>query len=573
VWGSRGAGTPGALKPEPGTSGCPDLEGGLEGLLTRALDAERTARCGSSAAGCRSSCSGGAARGESLMPMTEAEARGSSAAGCRSSCGGGAAAGDALMPMTEAEADAYDASEDTAENTLTYLTACGLSVGSAQSAQTGAAPAGARRPAPGSGAQPPLCASQGCPRGGASVGGAPPCDGPPLLGGWDGTRAGAEPHGNGQGHHGGQRAGAVRPYIGCPLMGTLEGACLANAADGAAVWTASMSTGAAPSRAQAMLADEAILAGLFVEPMSVGNAAECSGSEGSGGGGGGGGGGGTLLLGQAPEAPLPSAPCAVWREVLQPSGGLLEGLDPATRALAGQGLAESLGACRGLPESLPVLGVLDPRAALAHGGPLAPSPDGQEGWAVGPPETPPGLEPWPAGQATPALRQSRLQLSLGMGLGLRLDLGAWRYGSAQGPGSRSPGSARAAGPGAAAPAPGQAAGAGGQGGGDRRAPRAPARPPPGARMKLEARDAVRRCPAARVCIRCSPGEKPGARCRAAGPVDAESAAGQRTRGACLSAGGMVGMQLPLSEACWHADGVRRSHRCIDAYAYSRPMSW
>jgi len=324
-------------------------------------------------------------------------------------------------------------------------------------------------------------------------------------------------------------------------MRTLKGACPAGAADGAAPWTSSVSTGAAedgvslgeglpwypggvlgapagsaaPSRAQALLADEAILAGLFAEPMSVGYAAESSGSGGGGGGGGGGcgggggggNGGGTLLLGQLQEAPLRSAPCAVWRELLQPSGGTLEGLDPAARALAGQGLAESLGACRGLPGSLPALGELDPRGALAYGGAPAPSLGGREGWAG----FPPGVEPWPASQATPALRQSRLQLSLGMGLGLRLDLGAWRYGPAQGAGGRAPGGARAAGAGAAAPVPGRAAGGQG-GGGDGRAPRAPARPPPGARLKLEARDAVRGWPATPVCVRCSPDAKPGARC-------------------------------------------------------------
>jgi len=155
MWGSCSARTPGALTPEPGNGGWPDLEGGPEGLLTRALGAEHAARRGSGTSGCRSSCGGGAAGGDALMPMTEAEARGSGAAGCRSSCSGGAAGGDALVPMTEAEADAYDASEDTAENTLTYLTACGLSVGSAQSAQTGAAAGRGRAPPRRGGAPPP----------------------------------------------------------------------------------------------------------------------------------------------------------------------------------------------------------------------------------------------------------------------------------------------------------------------------------------------------------------------------------------------------------------------------------
>ena len=156
-----GAGTPGALMPAPRAGNCQDRDSEPQRLLMCAPKAE--GRRGVGAAECPSSSGGEVARGVKLTPVTD-----------------------------EAEANAYDASKDTAENTLTYLTACGLSVGSAKSAQTtGAAPSGARRWGPGIGDQPPLFGREARHNEGASGQGEPSCGGRLLLGGSGAPCAGA----------------------------------------------------------------------------------------------------------------------------------------------------------------------------------------------------------------------------------------------------------------------------------------------------------------------------------------------------------------------------------------------
>ena len=293
-----------------------------------------------------------------------------------------------LMPMTRAEADAYDLSDNTAENSA-FLTACGLAEGSAQSALT-------------------LFGSSAC--------------------GWaaaftsDGRQADAGPL-SATGEPDLALAGAAGPGDSCQASGL--GQWAAAARDGtlkvqglAPLWfqgpPGDSSATANPASVRGAPADEAVLAGLFENPVGLGAIGVVQ----------------PLLPAQPLSAPSRSAPAqtlsSAWRSLLpcdaqgeEPSGAHTV-LNPY-----------ELG--RGLPWSLPVLGACDMRAALAAGRqPCAMA----LGCGRGPAEPGDllGLDLGSGlGLATPELHQSDLQLSLGMGLGLRLDLGSWHYGSSRGP--------------------------------------------------------------------------------------------------------------------------------------------
>ena len=289
-----------------------------------------------------------------------------------------------LMPMTKAEADEYDRSENTAENSA-FFTACGLSVGSAQSARTliGSGDACGWAAA---------CTSDGR----QAEAGPPSAPGEPDLAL---ARAAGSEYGC-QARDLGQWAAAARE-------GTLRGQGLAPkwfqqppGVGLAAAHTASVR--GAP-------ADEAVLAVLFENPVDLGPTVAAP----------------PLLPAQPLSAPSRSAPaqtlCSVWRSLL-PCDAQEEEPNGAHT------LPKPCELGRGLPGSLPVLGACNVRAALAAGGqPYATALGCGRGPAASGdllgPDLGSGL-----GLATPELHQSDLQLSLGMGLGLRLDLGSWHYG-------------------------------------------------------------------------------------------------------------------------------------------------
>ena len=349
--------------------------------------------------------------------------------------------GEMLMPMTEAEADAYDRSEATAGNTLTYLTACGLSVaGSAQSALTFAGsddmgthstPGGERllrlssngrtggRNAPWDGDARRMVGPQAEAR---ACGGLPGGD---VLG-----QESAFGCAGGQGPAGAQD-GAPRSMqgpmrFGAPWVSALPVGAPAGAGAGKPTTGLCMGTPA----------DEALLAGLFGD-AGAGYAAEFATAQ-----------------AQPLAAPARSAPRGLARALLacgRPGNPVYDPLGPAAAPTP-------LELARGLPGSLPALGACGPWTGLGlgpgsgpgsgypagiHGGPplgFAGAAEGAHRGLQGPPLGPgrPPCSPGPCGPAlaTPELRQSELQLSLGMGLGLQLDLGAWHYGPGEGAGPR-----------------------------------------------------------------------------------------------------------------------------------------
>ena len=350
--------------------------------------------------------------------------------------------GEMLMPMTEAEADAYDRSEVTAGNTLTYLTACGLSVaGSAQSALTFAgsgdmgansAPGGGRLLRLGSdgraGGRDALWAGDARRRVDPDVE-ARACGGLP---GGDVLRQGAAPKCAGvqgpadaQGNaarstHKAMRFGAL--WVPALPLGAHAGAGAGEAATGLCMGTP---------------ADEALLAGLFGDAGGFGA-------------------GFAAAQAQPLAAPARSAPGGFARALLACGGPANPGFDPLGPAAA----PAPLELARGMPGSLPALGACGPWAGLGLGPGVGPGPGYPAGVHGDPPlgfagagaaegarrglqGAPLGLgglpcSPGPSGPAlaTPELRQSELQLSLGMGLGLQLDLGAWHYGPGEGAGPR-----------------------------------------------------------------------------------------------------------------------------------------
>ena len=296
-----------------------------------------------------------------------------------------------LMPMTRAEADAYDLSDNTAENSA-FLTACGLAEGSAQSALT-------------------LFGSGAC-------GWAAACT-------RDGRQADAG-HLSASGEPDLALARAVGPGDSCQAsdLGS-QGQWAAAARDRtltvqglAPLWfqgpPGDGSATANPASVRGAPADEAVLAGLFENSGGLGAIGAVQ----------------PLLPAQPLSAPSRSVPAqtlsSVWRSLL-PCAAQGEEPNGAHTLLNPYELG------RGLPGSLPGLGACDVRAALAAGRqPCAMA----LGCGRGPAEPGDllGLDPGSGlGLATPELHQSDLQLSLGMGLGLRLDLGSWHYGSSGGP--------------------------------------------------------------------------------------------------------------------------------------------
>lgn len=377
---------------------------------------------------------------QSVMPKLEGDTgdRGRSAFAWRAA----EADGEMLMPMTEAEADAYDRSEATAGNTLTYLTACGLSVaGSAQSALTfaGSGDLGAHS-ALGSGRllrlgsdgraggrdalRPGGAKRRGEPDVEArACGGLPGGDVPRQRAASEcaGLQGPAGAHDSAaRSMHGPMRFGA--PWVPALPMGVPAGAGASEAATGLCMGTP---------------ADEALLAGLF-------------------GYAGGYGAGFAAAQAQPLAAPARSAPGGLARALLASGGPMNPGFAPLWPAAA----PAPLELARGMPGSLPALGACGPWAGLGLGpgsGPGSGHPAGFHGdpplgfAGAGAPEGArrglQGGRPGPGGPpcspgasgpvlATPELRQSELQLSLGMGLGLQLDLGAWHYGPGEGTGHR-----------------------------------------------------------------------------------------------------------------------------------------
>ena len=361
-------------------------------------------------------------------PEGVAEDRGRSAFAWRD----GVADGEMLMPMTEAEADAYDRSEATAGNTLTYLTACGLSVaGSAQSALTfaGSGDMGAHS-APGSDKLLRLgsdghAGERGVLRPGSARRRIGPelearaCEG--LPGAPASERAGVQ--GPASGLVGAACSMHGHMHFGAPWVPTLP---------------AGAPAGADASEAAAGLclgspADEALLAGLFGDP------------EGYGAG-----------FAGAPAQPLAvpsrSAPGCLARAFLACGDPANLGYDPNPNPLDHAAAPAPLELAHGVPGSLPILSACGPWPGLGLGPRSASGipagirgilPLGYAGGAA-PEGARRGLAGAPLGLlslglsgpalATPELRQSELQLSLGMGLGLQLDLGAWHYGPGEGAG-------------------------------------------------------------------------------------------------------------------------------------------
>lgn len=293
-----------------------------------------------------------------------------------------------LMPMTRAEADAYDLSDNTAENSA-FLTACGLAEGSAQSALT-------------------LFGAGACGWAAACTSDGQQADAGPLSASGELDLALARAVGSGdscQASDLGQWAAAARG-------GTLKVQGLAPLwfqgppGDGSAT--------ASPASVRGAPADEAVLAGLFEGPVRFGAIGAVQ----------------PLLPAQPLSAPLRSAPAqtlsSTWHSLL-PCNAQGEEQNGAHTLLNSYELG------RGLPGYLPVLDACDVRTALAAGRqPYAMA----HGRGRGPaePDDVPGLDIGSGlGLATPELHQSDLQLSLGMGLGLRLDLGSWHYGASGGP--------------------------------------------------------------------------------------------------------------------------------------------
>lgn len=352
------------------------------------------------------------------------------------------AEGEMLMPMTEAEADAYDRSEATAGNTLTYLTACGLSVaGSAQSALTfaGSGDMGTHS-TPGSGKilrlgsdgpageRDALWPTNAKRRAEVKLE-AGACPGLPGAGAF---RQEAAPECAGvQGPVGAQDSAACgdrgHMRFGAPWVPALPAGAPAHMGASEAATGLCMGTPA----------DEALLAGLVGDPGGYG--AGCAAAQ-----------------AQPLAAPARSAPGGFARALLACGGPVNPIYDP--NPLGPAGACAPLELARGMPGSLPALGAYGPwfglglgpesgqgsgypagiRGGLPQGYAGAEAPEDAGVYLGGAPLGPgrPASSPGPSGPAlaTPELRQSELQLSLGMGLGLQLDLGAWQYGPGEGTG-------------------------------------------------------------------------------------------------------------------------------------------